>query len=102
MRHSNNASLLHLSLYCFFVDYIPMVTEIYLCNSCYLLLGCIKSWESCRAYLQNSICYAIFPSWLTYIQNSELTYICLNYLSHALKHIDPFLISQYLFDLSIL
>ena len=103
MRHSNNASLLHLYLYCFSVDYsISMVTEIYLCTSCYLLLGCTKSWESWRAYLHYIICYAIFPSWLTYIQNSELTYICLNYLSHALKHIDPFLIYQYLMHVFLL
>ena len=46
----------------FFVNVISIFTAICLCTSCYLLLGCTKSWESWSAYLHYIICYAIFPS----------------------------------------
>ena len=36
-----------------------MVTEIYLCTSYDLLLGCATSWESCHAYVMYIICYLV-------------------------------------------
>ena len=42
------------------------------------------------------------PSLLTYSCNSGLTYLCLNYFSHALKHIYLLPVSQYLIYLFIL
>ena len=42
------------------------------------------------------------PSSLTYIHNSGLTHLCLNYLSHVLKHIYLFLVAQYLIYILLL
>ena len=85
-----------------FVHVIYMVTEIFFCTSYGMLLGCATSWEYFHAYFLYINCYAIFPYLLTYIHNSESTYICLNYSSKALKHIYLFLISQYLMYLFLL
>ena len=42
------------------------------------------------------------PYALTYIHNIGLTNLCLNYLSHVLKHLYLFLVSQYLIYLFLL
>ena len=42
------------------------------------------------------------PSLLTYINNSGLTYLCLNWLSHALNQISLLLVAQYLIYLFLL
>ena len=80
-----------------FVGVIFMFTEICLCTSYNLILGCATYCESNHAYFLYIICYAVFcQSLLTYTHNSGLTYLCLNWFSYALKHIYLFLISQYL------
>ena len=85
-----------------FVNVISVVTVICLCTSYDLLLGCATSWESFHAYFLYMNFYAISPILLTYIHNSGLLYLCLNYLPHTLKHISLILVSQYLIYLFLL
>ena len=80
-----------------FLNVIYMVTVICLCTSYNPLLGC-------ATYLGIVSLFTMpfFPSSLTCIHNSGLTYLCLNYLSHELKNISLILFSQYLIYLFIL
>ena len=59
-------------------------------------------WESCHAYFLCIIFIHLSSSSLTFTHKIGLTSCCLNYLSHASKHICLFLVSQYLVHLFLL
>ena len=79
-----------------FVNNISMVTAIGLCTSYDLLLGFDTSWPSCHAYFLYIIGYYIVVILVDLWSQKWINISLLNYLSHSLKHISLFLLSQYL------
>ena len=75
-------------LYIWLLWYVCVLHTI--CSLVALHLGNLVMHISCILFV-----VPLSPSLLTYIPNSGFTHLCLNWLSHALKHISLFLVAQY-------